>query len=264
MTELYFILVEPAVSGNVGAAARAIKTMGFRQLRLVNPCDHLSREARMLAHASGEILETAGIYPDLGSALADIDLSIATTAKPRDARVTLHPNHELPGLIRSKGETVRRTGIVFGREESGLSNDEIRMCDLASAIPLKQSYPSLNLAQAVMIYAYTLAELSPAEKTGKDTPDKRGKSGNMKRRPGLNERNGREKSGKMMKISGTNAQDNREEFRIMMEKSGEILRKLGMDHSPALFHRILERIALLGEEDIHLLLSVLGRLDDRV
>jgi len=95
---------------------------------------------------------------------------------------------------------------------------------MASSIPLKQSYPSLNLSQAVMIYAYTLFDLSFPEETGRVSPEREN------------------------------------EFRRVMDKSKDILIKLGVDRSPALYNRILERLALLGEEDIHLLLSVLGRM----
>ena len=227
--EFYFILVEPSVPGNIGASARAIKTMGFKYLRLVNPSDHLSPESKMLAHASMEILESAEVFDDLDQALADLDLSIATTAKKRNIRADFLRNTELPGLLKSKGETVKKTGIVFGREESGLSNREIKLCDLVSTIPLKQSYPSLNLSQAVMLYAYTLS--GPAGKSGP------GKSG-----PGA-------------------SPSSPLPFRTMMEKAEETLRRLEMDRSPALYNRILERIALLEEDDIHLLLSVLSKLE---
>jgi tRNA/rRNA methyltransferase len=223
---IYFILVEPAVPGNIGASARAVKTMGFKYLRLVNPSDHLSTEARMMAHASGDILMNSGVFKDLGEALADIDLSIATTAKMRDARVDYHLNTDLPGMIRSKGSSIEKIGIVFGREESGLSNDEIRMCDLASTIPLKQPYPSLNLSQAVMIYAYSLADFAEEAKK----PDVQASD------PG--------------------------QFRTVMDQSREVLKKLAVDRSPALYNRIMERIALLGEDDIRLLLSVLSRIRD--
>ena len=128
--KISFILVEPAVPGNVGAAARAIKTMGFSDLRLVNPCDHLSEEARMLAHGSNEILEKAGVFNSLPQALENLDLAVATTAKKRSARVQYIPVHELTGFLDGKGSSVQSAGIVFGREESGLTNDEIRMCDL--------------------------------------------------------------------------------------------------------------------------------------
>jgi len=232
--EIYFILVDPAVPGNVGAAARAIKTMGFSKLRLVNPCDYLSIEAKMLAHASIEILERAEVFPDLSSALSGLDLSIATTAKNRDARGEFHVNTELPSIIKSKGGQVNTIGLVFGREESGLSNDEIRLCDIASTIPLKETYPSLNLSQAVMIYAYTLANLNTGKGPGRISPERDNELSPVKSDPA--------------------------KFRTMMDKSGEMLKKLEVDRSPALYNRILERLALLKEEDINLLLSVLGRL----
>ena len=222
---IYFILVEPAVPGNIGTAARAIKTMGYSNMRLVNPCDHLSMEAKILAHASGETLEKAELFSELEEALADIDFSIATTAKVRDARVVFHPNTELPELIRTKGNSIRNVGLVFGREESGLSNDEIRLCDIASTIPLVQTYPSLNLGQAVMLYAYTLSSSPERDK----------------------------------QILATRPNPN--EFKIMMDRSKELLKRIEADRNPALYNRVLERIALLQEDDIHLLLSVLSRME---
>jgi tRNA/rRNA methyltransferase len=198
--------------------------MGFSHFRLVNPCDHLSTEAKMLAHGSVDVLEQAQVYSSLEEALADLDLSIATTSKSRDARTKYVLNSKLPEILGSKGGTIGRVGIVFGGEDSGLSNEQIRMCDIASTIPLKRPYPSLNLSQAVMIYAYTLADMELKSGSGRVSP------------PGDNE------------------------FRTMMDKSKNLLAKLEMDKSPALYNRVLERIALLEEEDIHLLLSVLGRL----
>ena len=81
--EIVFVLVEPAVPENIGASARALKTMGFDQLRLVNTQQHLEKQARILAHGSGDILAQAQAYDSLPAALADIDLAIATSAKPR-------------------------------------------------------------------------------------------------------------------------------------------------------------------------------------
>jgi tRNA/rRNA methyltransferase len=221
--ELHFILVKPGVPGNVGAAARALKTMGFKQLRLVDPCDHLGTEARMLAHASEDILESAGVFESLEQAIADLDITIATTAKNRDARVAYLDAREIPSTIRRKGASVGEVGIVFGREESGLTNNEIRMCDLVSSIPMATVYPSLNLAQSVMVYAYIMSAESPTE-------------------------NG-------MKT----AEPEREGFRAMMDKSKKVLKDLDIDNTPALYNRILERLALLGEDDIHLMHSILNR-----
>lgn len=155
-----FILVEPAVPENVGATARAIKTMGFADLRLVNPCDHLEMKARMLAHASNDILENAKVYNSLAEAISEFDFVFATSAKQRWVKLDIIPCNELTEFIAAKGETISSIAIVFGREESGLTNDEIALCHRVSNIPLKTQYPSLNLAQSVMIYAYTLSFLN--------------------------------------------------------------------------------------------------------
>ena len=221
--DLYFILVKPAVPGNIGAAARAIKTMGYTRLRLVAPCDYLGQEARMLAHASEEILESAQVFAGLKEAIADLDMNVATTAKTRAVRVEYFSASEIPGVIRAKGNTVNKVGLVFGREESGLTNNEIRMCDLVSSIPMKLSYPSLNLGQSVMIYAYIMASF---ERT---------------------------------KPEPTSHSLDQEGFRAMMDKSMKVLNDLDIDRNPALYNRVIERLASLGEDDIHLLHSILKR-----
>ena len=159
MAEVIFILVRPAVPENVGAAARAIKTMGFSRLRMVGSEVHREKPARILAHASNEILDHAQTFPDLESALADSDFTIGTSAKDRHGhRYRLAPA-QLRAAIESKRKIFARVAIVFGCEESGLSNAELMLCDAVSSIPLATDYPSLNLAQAVMLYAYELAGL---------------------------------------------------------------------------------------------------------
>ena len=222
--QISFVLVEAAVPGNIGAAARAIKTMGFTRLRLVSPCDHLSEEARMLAHGSHDILEKAIVFTSLEEALTDLDLAVATTAKKRHARVEYSHVARLPELLEIKGDSVQSVGIVFGREESGLTNDEIRLCDMVSTVPLAKPYPSLNLGQAVMIYAYTLSGYT----IGDVKPERQDAM-------------------------------NKEGFRIMMDRLRLVLTEMGIDKNPALYNRLLERLAWLGEDDIHLVHSVLNR-----
>jgi tRNA/rRNA methyltransferase len=178
----------------------------------------------MLAHASGDVLESAEVFDGLKQAICDMDITVATTAKTRDARVEYIDGSLLPDLLRSKGQAVKRIGLVFGREESGLTNEEIRMCDMVSSIPMKVSYPSLNLGQSVMIYAYLMASATLA-----DHPV-------------------------------ANPSTDQEGFRAMMDKSERLLKELGIDNHPALYHRILERLASLGEDDIHLVHSILNRL----
>jgi tRNA/rRNA methyltransferase len=159
--EFFFILVKPALPDNVGAAARAMNTMGFRNLRLVNPCDHLSPQAFALAHGSREVLEKAELFPSLAAALKDIDFSIATTARKRHLYVRNYiPAEEAVRVLESKRDMVRRAALVFGGEESGLLNGEVEACDIITTVPLARPYPSLNLAQAVMVYAYLFSAFS--------------------------------------------------------------------------------------------------------
>jgi tRNA/rRNA methyltransferase len=156
---IIFVLVRPAVPENVGAAARALKTMGFDQLRIVGSNVHRDKPAHILAHASTDILDNAREFSDLDSALADIDFCIGTSAKIRhDKRYNLMPA-QLRDAIAEKGASVNNVAIVFGCEESGLSNSELALCDALTTIPLATSYPSLNLAQSVMLYAYELSQL---------------------------------------------------------------------------------------------------------
>ena len=161
--KIVFILVEPAVPENVGAAARAFKTMGFNDLRLVNPCDYLSVDARKLAHASNDILENASVYNTLEEALHDIDFAFATSARDRWIKLDIIDSHEMPKFIEGKGDTISNVAVVFGREESGLTNHEINLCQRVTTIPLKTKYPSLNPAQSVMVYAYILSGINLGE-----------------------------------------------------------------------------------------------------
>ncbi|BFM10051.1 tRNA/rRNA methyltransferase [Simiduia litorea] len=157
--DVVFILVAPAVPENIGASCRALKTMGFEALRLVDTQAHLEKPARIVAHGSGDILDAARLYPSLAEALLDLDLVIGTSAKARHQWRSLTPAHQLSALLGSKQGCAQKVGVVFGCEESGLSNAQLALCDLVSNIELPAPYPSLNLAQAVMLYAYELRGL---------------------------------------------------------------------------------------------------------
>jgi TrmH family RNA methyltransferase len=157
---VYFILVEPQTPGNVGSAARAIKTMGFRNLWLINPCDHLSIDARKLAHGAEEILEQARIFENLSDALADMHFSIATTNRLREYRMPAFTPEEAAQRV-AQIAPQHKVAVVFGREQSGLTNEELRCCHAISTVPAAVTHPSLNLAQAVMIYAYAFFSAKP-------------------------------------------------------------------------------------------------------
>lgn len=161
MPELIFIIVEPAREENVGASARAMKTMGIEQLRLVRPkCKLMGPRSVATAHASVDILENAKIFDTFQEAIEGIDLVIASTAKKRTVYEDHHPAEDIPGIIISKGDTIASAGIVFGREESGLTNEELSHCHLFTNIPMANDYPSLNLGQAVMVYSAYLSKIS--------------------------------------------------------------------------------------------------------
>ncbi|WP_322001965.1 tRNA/rRNA methyltransferase [Marinobacter alexandrii] len=158
--QLAFVLVEPKVPENVGAAARALCTTGFGELWLVNSDLHTRPEAHWLAHGSDHILDNARIFPDLAAVRNSVDLLMATSAKPRHNRRDWHPPSELRDVLAGKGTSVATAALVFGREDRGLANDELALCDLLTGIPMKVSYPSLNLAQSVMLYAWEMSGLS--------------------------------------------------------------------------------------------------------
>ena len=213
-----FILVEPATPENVGASARAIKTMGFSNLLLVNPCDHLSSPARWLAHGSGEVLENAKIFSSLQEAIEGFDFIIGTTAKSRSVKYDYHPLDHLPELLEFKGNTIKKVAVVFGREESGLRNQELKLCDLVTTVPMKTTFPSLNLAQAVMLYAW---ELSKVKKEA---------------------------------VTETAFRD-QESFNALKFKVAAVLKNVGFKEDTAIFPRFHERLNFLKEGDIHLLHS---------
>ncbi|MFP4448001.1 MAG: tRNA/rRNA methyltransferase, partial [Bacteroidales bacterium] len=157
---LYFILIEPAVPENIGAAARAIKTMGFRSLWIVNSKQYQEEKAKHLAHGANEILENARYFSTFKEMLSELDFSVATTSKSRSVRFEYLEGKNLHSFLSQKTNIVNNTGIIFGREKYGLSNEELKQCDIISSIPQINNYPSLNLGQAVMLYAYLLSDLS--------------------------------------------------------------------------------------------------------
>lgn len=172
MMKVSFILVSPKYPENVGAAARALKAMGFDDLRLVKPCDHLSERAHWLAHASKDILESAGVFESLPAAGHNLDFLIAASARSRKKAISTCPVDQLPALLKQKRTLVRSVGMVFGPEDNGLSNRDLDHCDMMATIPMEKRFPSLNLAQAVMVFAYTLSGLTlPVSRDSKKTSE---------------------------------------------------------------------------------------------
>ena len=165
------VLVEPQEGGNVGAAARVMKNFGFRDLMIVGPPPEEPDEKSVWWAAGAEdVLRESGRVETLEHALADVHLSIATTAvRGRHVFEQLTPLE----VARVAEETVgdeERLALVFGRETWGLTAQEIAMCQRTASIPTSLDSPTMNLAQAVGVFCYELGKgLRPAAKT-RDLP----------------------------------------------------------------------------------------------
>jgi len=154
--QIAFVLCRPMQAGNIGSAARALKNMGFGDLRLVAAA--ASRENRaavsMAVHA-GDVLADATIHPDLPSALHDRSLTIGTTCRPGLYRSGAVALREAAAELIAESRR-NRIAVIFGPEDHGLTNDELKSCHRLITISTAPEYPSLNLAQAVMVVAYEL------------------------------------------------------------------------------------------------------------
>ncbi len=157
LSHIRIVLVEPAGALNVGSIARILKNMGLSRLVLVNPsCDPLSAEARQMAVHAADLLESAEIVPTLPDALKGCQRAIATTVRTRSVNTPLeHPRTALPWLLGEDQPTLQ-SALIFGSEDRGLSNEELKYAQRFVCIPSSPVYQSLNLAQAVAICGYEL------------------------------------------------------------------------------------------------------------
>jgi tRNA/rRNA methyltransferase len=160
-----FGFVRPETPENIGAAARAMKTMGFSRMIIVDSSAHRAPASGWMAHGSAEILADAVESASLAAAIEGAALVIGTSARSRAmTRVILTPDELLP-LLAARGAD-ERICLVFGPESTGLSNEELARCDVLTRVSAAVEYPSLNLAQAVMVYAYAYALSSCATSHG--------------------------------------------------------------------------------------------------
>lgn len=163
MPEVEFVLVEPLYEGNVGFAARAIKNFGFSRLVLVNSCP-LGDDAIARAGHARDVLESAQ-HLTLDEVFSTSDLVIATTGEVSKSicnpmRMPYYSPREIRDLVAPHRG---RVSLLFGRENWGLNNREIRRSDVICTIPTSPEYPILNLSHAVAILAYELASLPRGE-----------------------------------------------------------------------------------------------------
>jgi len=156
MPELRIVLVEPKIEGNIGAVARAMRNFDVTDLVLVRPCT-VGEEARRRAMHGASLLAAARTVAELKAAITDADLVVGTSgveteSEKKFARIAISPR-ELAARVSSLDGTV---ALLFGREDFGLLDDELRICDLLVTVPAARDYPILNLSHAATIVLYEM------------------------------------------------------------------------------------------------------------
>ena len=162
------VLCATAHPGNIGAAARALKTMGLGGLHLVAPGRFPDPQAEWLASGATDVLRRARVHQSLDDALAGSALNVACTARPREIAVPMVTAREAAARIVEVARS-QPTALVFGNETFGLTAVEVGKCQLLAAIPANREYSSLNIAAAVQVFVYELrlAALGAAPRGGK-------------------------------------------------------------------------------------------------
>ena len=159
------VLVNTTQAGNIGGAARAMKTMGLAELYLVQPREYPAPRAVWRAAGARDVLANATIVESVDEAIADCALVVGTSARERRIPWPLLNPRECGEKIYSEAAT-HKTALLFGREDRGLTNDELQKCHYHVHIPSNPDYSSLNLATAVQVLAYEIRMASLADEQG--------------------------------------------------------------------------------------------------
>ena len=154
--EIHIVLVEPNHPGNIGATARAMKTMGLSSLILVRPTRFPDPQADWRAAGAIDVLDNAIVVDDIGAAIGSCGLVVGTSARTRRVPWPLIAPKTLARTLADGVAGGKPVAILFGRESSGLTNAELAKCQLHLQIPASPNYPTLNLAMAVQIVTYEL------------------------------------------------------------------------------------------------------------
>ena len=182
--QVKIILIETSNSGNIGSVLRAMKTMGFKNLCLVNPKKFPSDEVKALAANAKDMIDDVVVVDTLDKALSDIDFVVGTSSRIRKVPWPNEPLNTVAPQINKIIESKTNVGILFGREDRGLTNDELQRCNLHMHIPANEEYPVLNLAMAVQVVCYqiyidSLSKKSLVKNDNWDVP--KAKSNHVKR-----------------------------------------------------------------------------------
>ena len=163
------VLVETSHPGNIGSVARAMKTMGLSKLSLVNPKVFPSDDANALSGNARDVLDNATIYPSLQEAIKQSTFVYATSARNRSINwPTVNPEKAAEQIIdQATGD--KEISIVFGREDRGLTNEELQLANFHLEIPANPEYPVLNIAMSVQIVTYELFKnINPSTRQDKE------------------------------------------------------------------------------------------------
>ena len=155
LDRIRIVLINTSHPGNIGSAARAMKTMGLHELYLVNPKEFPHQKADEMSSGADDILKRAVVVDTLEQAVADCTLVIGTSARERTIPWPLYAPRQIADKLKLEAAE-SRTAIVFGREQSGLTNEELSCCNWHMQIPANPDFSSLNLASAVQVVAYEL------------------------------------------------------------------------------------------------------------
>ncbi|HUA81250.1 MAG TPA: RNA methyltransferase [Dyella sp.] len=165
-----FVLVRTSHPGNIGSAARAMRTMGFSRMNLVAPHRFPDREVSAMAAGADDVLETAGVHEGLVDALAGTRMALGLSARRRGVNLPELTPREAAAQALAAAERGEEVALVFGNERTGLENDELARCHAMVRIPSVDDFSSLNLAQAVQVMAYELRVALLGEKMPSPPP----------------------------------------------------------------------------------------------
>jgi tRNA/rRNA methyltransferase len=150
-----FILVRPQMGENIGASARAMLNFGLERMRIVGPRDGWPNpKAVAMASGAGRLLDAAQLFDDVPSALADRDFVFATTSQRRELVKDVVTPERAMEMARAMAAEGKRVGVMFGPERTGLENEDIIRANATISVPVNPAFPSLNLAQCVLLMGY--------------------------------------------------------------------------------------------------------------
>ena len=154
------VLVDTISPGNIGSVARAMKTMGLSNLSLINPRVFPSKEATALAGNATDVLENAKVYKDLKESLKDSTFVYATSSRDRSIKWPILNAEDAAKMICDETNSNKKISIIFGKEDRGLTNEELELANRLIEIPANPDYPVLNIAMSSQVIAYEIFKAS--------------------------------------------------------------------------------------------------------